>query len=269
MQPCSDFPRYHFPFNETTELGRDRSGQKVYKFNSLGYRGEEYNADANFKIFLFGPSSALVTGLNIEEIYAYRFKEYYSEHNQIPIDQVNLMNFAVAGTSTDYNVRNLLGQCTHDKPDLVLFDLAHKSRMEWVRPNGSGISYGAGMPMTPKAFIELYSDEFGFVNLVKNILMIQFYCQANQIDYLILNRIADLDEFTGNTALNDYIMPVDRNRVCQLHQLEAIDQAADWEYDDNGKVLWHGHDGPQTNRMVAEQLFQQFLKTEHRPGTPK
>ena len=267
MKKCDLLTNWHFPFNKTDRYGRDKSSSKLYQFNSLGFRGEEYNPDAKFRFFVFGPSSAFVTGLNIEEAFGYQFKRLLAIHKHWDIDDVNFMNFAVAATSTDYSVRNMFNQCSEVKPDLIIIDLSHKSRMEWVRANGKAVPYGMGLPRTARVYWEFYEDEFGFVNLIKNILLAQYFCSAHKIRCLFLNDVTDFDEFTNNRVIKNYMQMVVMENICHTSHLERLDHAADTTFHEHGDVKWFGHAGPETNLRNARLLLEKYLENTTFPET--
>ncbi|MGB1221611.1 MAG: hypothetical protein ACPG43_08725, partial [Alcanivoracaceae bacterium] len=54
----------HVPNTVSYACNHDRSGKVQYRFNALGFRGEQYNENARYHIFVCGPSEAFGLGLN-------------------------------------------------------------------------------------------------------------------------------------------------------------------------------------------------------------
>jgi hypothetical protein len=239
----------------------DDSGEKVYEFNSLGFRGEEYKPDAKFHIFVFGVSSTFVTGLNWEEGFTTIFRDMLARNKGWAPEEVNLMNFSVGVRSTDFCVRNMLRQCETEKPDLLIMELGNMPRIEFITKGGEGIPIIIGGPQTEKSleFYEFYEDEVGFANIAKNILLVQYFCQANNIDYLIINnKSVYFDRFKQNAACMDFINVIDHDHILDLCDFKKVDFAADvkYEHDEEGKLMGYvAHNGPKTNEIIAKHLF--------------
>ena len=81
--------------------GTDRSGTKAYRFNSLGFRGEEHNPDAAATIFVCGCSNAFGLGLNVEETWVHRFKLEYAEKRGLEPSDVNVLKFSQGAATND------------------------------------------------------------------------------------------------------------------------------------------------------------------------
>jgi hypothetical protein len=63
LQYSGDRERDHFgptgPPHTILTYGQDLSGTKTYHFNSLGFRGDEFDPGARVKIFACGPAMHL------------------------------------------------------------------------------------------------------------------------------------------------------------------------------------------------------------------
>ncbi|MBW2977249.1 hypothetical protein KY331_00230 [Candidatus Woesearchaeota archaeon] len=237
-----------------TKHGSDQSEKIMYTINSLGFRGEEYNTKAKKHIFVFGCSYTFGTGLNIEETWAYQFKKLFSHMRESDINDINLMNFSVYGVSNDHITRNFLIQCNEVKPDLAIVLFSKMSRTEYL--NGKDVK-GIGIWGTERRsetirqevldYYTYYTDQIGFVNLVKNILLVQNFCNSKKIDYIfcIHNGTGDLvnEKYLKNPVCSQLVNLIDRNYLCDFG-LEKIDVAADNE-----------HPGPKSNKLFAEKLF--------------
>src|SRR5688500_5485993 len=69
LKKCDVRRELHVPGTATREYGSDKSGTIVYEFNSKGYRGEEYDPSAKFRVCVIGESNAFGTGLRVEETF--------------------------------------------------------------------------------------------------------------------------------------------------------------------------------------------------------
>jgi hypothetical protein len=255
---CDQFPNLHVPGSISNFYFADKSGSKTYQFNSLGFRSEEFNSNAQFKFFVFGPSSSFVTGLNIDETYGYQLKTRIAKDVHCSLNDINFMNFAVAGVSTDYSVRNLINQCSEYAPDFLVLDLSHPSRMEWVSEHGTGVPFGSGIPNTPMSYFQFYEDELGVCNLLKNLLLMQSFCQLKNIDYIVLNSVYDFNNLPKRGPLAEYFEKINNSHVLNYINVKALDHAADTKWNEDGSFKWLGHLGPESNKHMAEQIYQKY-----------
>ena len=254
--------------------GSDQTGSKVYRFNSLGFRGEEFEQLAKRNVFLCGCSYAFGVGLNQEETFANLFKERYASTHGCGLDEVNLLNFSQGGASNDYIARTLLTQAARIRPDLVVGLLTHPNRTEFflgepgdrVRVWGIGpwVAHGAvgarevggerREELTPEEEAQLYylyySDELGFSNALRNLLLLQHYCASRAIPCVLawLGR-SSLDErrFREHPVLGGLIELIDVERLCPSSFADSdvfVDRAADGE-----------HPGPRSNEIYAGRVF--------------
>lgn len=79
--------------------GKDQSGTKGYRFNSLGFRGEDVSMDAAKRIFACGCSITFGEGLDLEETWSAQFQKKYAARYGIHASTVNLLNFGESGAS--------------------------------------------------------------------------------------------------------------------------------------------------------------------------
>ena len=63
----------------------DESKTKTYYFNSLGFRSEEFDPDAPLKLFVGGCSQSIGTGINLEESWAFLFKQKLASREAVGI----------------------------------------------------------------------------------------------------------------------------------------------------------------------------------------
>jgi len=230
----------------------DVSGKRTYTFNSIGFRGDEFNPLAKKTIFVCGGSVAVGVGVADEELWACQFKKKFAALRQLGQDEVNVMNFSQAAASNDYTVRTLLSQCGRLKPDMVIAHLGGgEARTEWfdhefyhsvgpwiVDSPGTEKIYEAG-----KGYYSYYTPELGLINVLKNILLLQFFCEARNIELIVL--------WTGYNKLSQVAL---LQPFCQaLAKMINMDNiflprdAVDWVIDVH-------HPGPSTHKLLALQL---------------
>jgi hypothetical protein len=253
--------------------GSDRSGTKTYEFNSLGFRGEEYDPAARATIFVCGCSITFGTGLDVTETWAHRLKLAYAERHGLAPSEVNVLNFAQGGASNDYIARTLLSQCAQVRPTLVVAQFTVMNRAEGYE-SGAPFSIGMGLwpglslwwrflgvPWAKKravlgrmrlacGYFRSYTPELGFANALRNILLLQSYCRAQAIPCAMSWsdhwRIED-ERFGGNEAFAPLIGLLDRTCLCDFSIRDPdirTDTAADG-----------GHPGPRSNAAFAERLL--------------
>lgn len=239
------------PFSVLNKFGNDRSGKKIYKFNSLGYRGEEYDERAKMKIFIGGCSLTIGNGLNYEETWPYHFKMQIINNMNLQEKDVNVLNFANSGRSNDYICRTLLRQCEAVKPELIVALFTNMNRIEYVdKGMVSPILVQNGMKEECAInYYEYYTEEIGFINTMKNMLLLQYYCKLNRIKYII--SFYELDKFSKkrylyNTVCKQFLDKIDRKCFFK-NKFPKVDLAAD-----------NDHPGPKSNKIYAEKLFEFF-----------
>lgn len=202
------------------EYPPDFSGTKTYRLNSLGYRGEEFREDAKRSLFFCGCSNTFGTGLNQDEIWINHFAEAYAADEGLTLDDLNVMNFSEDGGSNDYIARTLITQCTDVKPDLAVAAFTVLPRLEYFDSDADRYTHRLGpwllsdmhpetddpdakryyQAMLPalrerendttwelaKNLYQLYSCDMFSMNLARNALLFQYFCIAENIDYLIV-----------------------------------------------------------------------------------
>ena len=241
------------PFSEISGDGKIK-----YCFNSLGYRSEEYNPQSRIKIFACGCSCTFGHGLTLEETWPYRFKQLFLQKYGLEDKDVNLMNFGMWGHSNDYISRTLLKQMNLVKPDLILVYFTVSSRKEYVSGNKHINLNMGGIRQRDleemKNYLAYYSDELGFINALKNMLLLQYYCKLHNIDYIFswLDRSSfGSQKFTSNPICSQFIELIDKKYLCDF-TLKILDRAADKRTVDG---IERGHPGPKSNKLFAEKLF--------------
>ena len=84
----------HVPNTTSNFCNIDQSGKIKYRYNSLGFRGEDYDENARFHIFVCGASDDFGLGLNEEDTWWHQFKLRYAQQKQVDPSAVNHLNFS-------------------------------------------------------------------------------------------------------------------------------------------------------------------------------
>ncbi len=254
------------PVGFTRRYGNDQSGTKQYQFNSLGFRGEEFNSGAPKKIFVCGCSYTFGEGLNLEETWSYRFKEKYAAHYGFQLEEVNLLNFGEPAASNDYIVRTILPQCNTIKPDLPIIQFTWINRTEylfgpdcfrigpWVLPDNAKESDSQWLREFREIashYFAFYTDEWSFASALRNILLVQSYCQGHAIPYIywwMIDWGKSLRQFSENKVCAMLMSLIDLSHFCEIETKDL------W----NDKAADGMHPGPRAHVTIAHQLFKTY-----------
>ncbi len=213
-----------------TTSGSDNSGECIYTYNSLGFRGDEPTKEG-FKVMSIGCSHTEGVGLNNNETWSHQLCEL--------IDGVDL-NFGFGGRSNDYVARCLLTYFDMVKPDLVLIMYPNQDRREYYT-DGGGIEPFAYNPWGHLVETEegkgIYSglmltanSESNYINWYKNHLLIKYFLESKQCKWVwngahLFSGLNEYNRFDG-----DY-----RNFI---------------DYGSDGN-----HSGPKHNKQYAINLY--------------
>jgi hypothetical protein len=258
--------------------GADRTGTVSYRFNSLGFRGEEFRPEARKHVFVSGSSTSFGTGVAEEATWPHCFKAAYAEGHELRLDDVNLMNFSAGGASSGHAVRVAVSQCARFTPDLVLVELAPGHfRTEYLSREVLGterhVSFGPWMleddgrvrpdivsrhPELTDAisgWLSWYSEDTGVLGTVKEALLLQLFCRARGIPYLICwgwgnGGCSAVEPWRHHLVIGPLLELVDRERVFPFAITDrCIDHGADGF-----------HPGPRTCRAYGDELWIAYEK---------
>lgn len=280
----------HVPNTTSYICNHDRSGKVKYRYNSLGFRGEDYDENARFHIFVCGPSEGFGLGLNEEDTWWHQFKHVFARHKGVDQSEVNLLNFSQIGASMDYIARVLVSQCQRVKPDLVIGALSPSSRTEYFSDEGERYFTDRAVTFNPnmynlllhsdeneffqqrtaslneddhdelltavEGFYNYYTNRTGLINRLKNILLIQQYCAAQGIPHTLwtLHRF-NLEKETHMplpASIKALADCIDYRRIYTHHILNPNHQ----------KAADGVHPGPEVNRGVLEGLWEFYRRLE-------
>jgi len=269
----------HRPHNRTREYGPDRfvpapqpqhlptgrtgshssaAADWHYEFNSLGFRSQEYDQNADVDIFVVGCSNTLGVGVVADHTWPRRFVELYLKDR--PGTTACLMNFAQGSASNDYIARTAVVQSNAVRPGLLLVNftgVARKEHIDGLRV--SNLLPTGALDEVACPFYSLYTDEEGVINAVKNILLTQFHCRSRAIPFLFAwsdHRILRSSRFQRHPVCGPLLALVDRDRFCEYGMKDDdvfVDKARDLV-----------HPGPRSHRRFAERMYERFTRLEKR-----
>lgn len=165
----------------------------LYHFNSLGYRGEEFDPAARLKIFVSGCSYTFGLGVQHDQTWPALLKKLVADKLDVPIDQTNLQNFSQLGASNGYIARTIVRQCERVRPDLAVIAFTHRERTEYLAP---GVTRNLGLwdldvqepgwSVPTVRYLSQYNVESASLDLLKNMLLVQWAMVRRRIPYLLL-----------------------------------------------------------------------------------
>ena len=261
----SDGPR------SSATYGTDTSGAKTYRFNTLGFRGEEYDPQADFHLFACGCSVTVGTGLDLDETWPAVLGAALGPG-------VNVLNFAEEGASNDYITRTLLTQCAAVKPDLAVAMFTNAARAEtfargralplhplYARPGTEAVMLGRleasadGPPpevqqimqdLRDKAegFYTFYEDAFGVMSMVRNMLLLQLFCADRGVPLRMTGfDTRKLSTYATDPILGPMIDLLDPEVFVPFDYRDLVDRAADGS-----------HPGPASNANFAARILRSY-----------
>ena len=212
--------------------GSDNTRLCTYTYNELGFRGDSIKKEG-FKVMSLGCSNTEGVGVDNANTWSHQFT------NLIPngVD----MNFGTGGRSNDFIVRCLLSYYELIKPDLVLIMYTAPQRRE-IYTQGGGVE--PFMPTGAWGYLndteegqiiqtaqtELQNDNMDFINWYKNHLLIKYFLESKNCNWLWNNSYAQFDYTDTNRFDGDYYPFLDF----------GVDGV---------------HPGPKTNNEYAKKLY--------------
>lgn len=246
-----DCERFYQEYLEQLRLHPSADGEMIssqwsYNFNSLGYRGDLFQANAGYTLAVVGCSIAVGEGVPWEHTFGYYLKELIKKERQP--DAVQYLNFSQSGASNDYIVRTAIRQMQSVLPDLLVVYFTHVARKEIVEGN-SFYSFGSWCADESELFRSVlgsYTHQEAVINTLKNIYLLQEYCRSRGVRYIFTLQEYDklnIPEIVAHEALKDYWSLIDWEKVTPF-RMQWKDRARD-----------NRHPGPRSHREFAEKIY--------------
>lgn len=265
-------------------FGDDRSGQRTYRFNALGYRGDDPDLEAQQRVFVFGESHAFGYFVEAEECWPSRFVDLWAERRALDRRKVCLANFADPGSSNASIARQLVTQCSAVRPDLVLVHFADLRRSEVILDRRShrvgpwlvqedSVSQAAAAPGgLARTLAELIERGHGFfraflgredhwldgdidascvLSNLRDLLLVQSFCRAN--DIRLIATCEPIDELLAPAVVEHPVLGplarcLDAEMLCDFSIWSVKGDFSDQP----------GHAGPLRHQRFARKLFDYF-----------
>jgi len=264
-----------------SRYGTDQSGLVEYRFNSLGFRGEEYDPDAEFRVLICGSSTAFTTGVPDEDTWWHMLKAPLAAQKGISPDAINVLNFAEGGCSYDYVSRVTLTQAERVRPDIIVISTGAikcgeliTDKIEEIADRGFNISRGLmkyarnpdpeslKVPDNPDIGLDAWREifhkavsYFGFntgstflLDALKNLYIVQAYCESRNIPFVCWARKRDslqtqLAQRNLSKPVSEFLELINVSRVLSL-DIDNIDKANDGL-----------HPGPRAQAFIASEVM--------------
>jgi hypothetical protein len=187
--------------------GSDNSGNCIYTYNELGFRGDSIQKEG-FKVMSLGCSITEGVGVNDDQTWPAQFCNHVN-------NGVNF-NFGTGGRSNDFICRCLMSYYDLIKPDLVLIMYTFPHRREIYTENNSiepyipNIAWGNLLETEEGQSIQsslniLQNDNSDFINWYKNHMLIKLFLESKKCNWLWDGKYlsTDYQEFNRFTAFDD------------------------------------------------------------------
>jgi len=243
----------------------------VYRFNSSGYRGPEFDlsdfSSPPIKVVSIGASEVFGLGLPEEQAFPNVFGNLISETSSRPVVSWNL---GVCGASADYNARILYSALEVLKPDVVLLVFPSINRREFISDGGrtfmypnafddeklrNRIKYRLGDPENASqnaAHRELGSSHNDIANFFKNYQVCASLCREHNVMWAF------------SSFIHARLAPVQR-LLDEDHMIQpgiADFRELNLRNDDDPAVCWArdmGHPGSKSNSEFAASFYQRMF----------
>lgn len=250
----------------TRRYNRDQSGRNEYRFNSLGFRGDEPSAQPLKRIYVGGCSITFGEGLSWDDTWPLHFRRAYAAHNEHDVPDCDVQNFAQSGASNERIATTLISQCERLRPDLVIGQFTYGHRIDyltgphviklgkWLLSVSIDDDSSQVRRLAKDAagkYFGVHTEEMGVADAFRSMLLVQNYCEARAIPYLtwwVVDRGQALRRVKANPMCAALARMVNQAHFCDVGtQRLAIDLA------DDG---WHP--GPKAQVAIAQAVFDAY-----------
>jgi hypothetical protein len=214
LYPRPQFLRW---FHTDSEENYRKRGNKAfsvesvgYEFNSLGYRGPEFNRERGEAVVMFlGDSHTLGLGMPWERLWTSLVTKHLEQRWGVPVRQCNL---GFGGTGADYTAMMVHQSVDVLKPDAVFILWSFVSRMTWFADTRRRVHFVAEWApdkytQEHSAYLRLATESHGFFNYVRNFHLVRdrllrlgipyYWGNFEQFSREMLEPYLPLDGFAG------------------------------------------------------------------------
>ena len=274
--------------------GYDQQSGREYRFNSLGFRGPEFDPEAEYRVYAFGESHAFGYFVDAEQAWPARFASQWAASRGIAASQVCFQSFADVGASNTGTARSLITQCSVAPPDIVLVHFSEHRRSEvylqghphrvgpWLlapetaaaapaeEPLRSAYleqiararhfyAFALGIDEIEEADFDLRVDATCVEDALRNILLVQYFCRAQGIRAIATSDLYESlfnDQVRSHPSLAPLLAQIDPDFLNPLRI---------WNVDGD-RAEDAGHAGPVRHDRFARALLESFLAVQEAPA---
>jgi hypothetical protein len=237
----------HKPFARYSKYGMDPGMGYVYEYNSLGWRGEEYDPSKKWNIFIFGASDYHGTGVNNDDLFAMRLRDKIAKRDGISASDIGVLNFACGGSHALFTVQSVVEQCSRVKPTLVLFQVLDFP--EWFRLLMAHFSKNPCSLVAANCILKGYEHKTAMWSILSAYMSIENFLKNKGIPYV--GQILDYDQLCQNPALGAAFNNSIDQRLRFPHDLR------DAEFDFEGEGC-PGHAGAKGHSVWADTMLKEM-----------
>lgn len=190
------------PNGDTNYLPTDIS----YKFNSCGFRCDEFTDEADIRILFMGCSFTEGIGLPLEDIWTTLFLNKIKSLPQNIGKKIPYWTIAAGGTGIDFTARVLCNYIDTIKPTHIIYMMGSTHRREYCL-NSLTLSYWIPMPNKYNAKIvdPLFADEFySYHQSIRSAQLINFAANTSQSKVYVFDISADDDDYLGGKIFEPF-----------------------------------------------------------------
>lgn len=256
----------HFPLNKTRwygsdnperarELGKNPESEEnewLYSFNSLGYRGVEFDSSADISIFVSGCSITVGEAVPWADSWPVQF-EKQAQHSFGTT--TSLLNMGQSGAPNEYISRSLLAQIHHTTPTVAVALFSGNARVEYLK--GTVVEHIGPWRKDALAldYYAHYTEEIGTAGLLRNILTLQYACDRKDIVFIFGSV-----EFDKLENILEHKNPIIRQLASMIRWDAYMNFPPRSHFIDTGRD--ESHPGPKSHRSLAGAIFSLWPKKD-------
>jgi hypothetical protein len=221
--------------------------------------GEDYDPNSDFLITVTGCSCSDGQYFsNIKDIWPNKFKELFTNNYNM---NVNLLNYSNAGVSNNYISRVTMEYNIDKKPNLAIISFTEFQRHEIHTDTETYCTaYWVNSNLSDAYYID-YDEEFGIINFLQNMIILQNYFNFRKIPYIFSFAYPKYHYFwikekyiryNSSHIVKKLLSMIDETKI--LMPTICGPNHIDWCFFD--KAEDNHHPGPINHSVFARKLFE-------------
>lgn len=165
------------------------------------------------------------------------------------------INLAKGGVG-NYRNFDLFGQTMFEPGSVLILQLTELSRVRWY----DNRIIDQQLSVKPdKLLMHVYNDKFLIYDLIRQLRIIVKYCRSTQIKLVIWSN-ASLGNTELDTVLEQYLSEFPEYLYLNKRIGHPDSYRVDNGLDGANQELGVGHPGPESNKIIAQQVIEQYNK---------